>query len=90
LDLISAASCSKLVEAKSRPEQTVCRTGEDESNQKEDERNRRNRLRIAQGSERLRHVKAIGRTSPFSKAKLNDWRRRTAIERERRIDLHDD
>jgi hypothetical protein len=45
LDLILAASCSKLVETESTPEQNVCRGGEDKSNQNEDEgRKRRSRL----------------------------------------------
>jgi hypothetical protein len=50
LDLILAASCSKLAELKSRPEQNVWRTGEDKSNQNEDEeRNRRSRFDGALG-----------------------------------------
>src|SRR6266487_6949899 len=45
LDLVLAASCIKLVETGSTPEQNVCRADEDKSEEKQDEeRNRRSRL----------------------------------------------
>jgi len=57
LDLISAASCSKLVEPKSRPEQNVCRIGEDKGNQNEDEvRNRDDAVSYAKFFSRSHHA----------------------------------
>jgi hypothetical protein len=72
LDSILAASCSKLVEMESTPEQNVCTAGGDKSDQKQDEgRNRRRRLtararplRIAKSGERLTLVKTISSDVP--------------------------
>src|SRR4030095_1151875 len=65
LDLILAASCSKLVETESTPEQNVRRTGEDKTKQKEEEeRSRRSQL-TARRLRKTKPVKAVLSDVPF-------------------------
>ena len=73
------ASCSKLVDPKSGPE-NVCRGGGDKGKEADDEgRNRRSRLMARSAAANCKRVRKIQarenyrvETFPFSKAKLND------------------